>query len=284
MVIGGLGGSGTRVVAEILIQSGFYLGQDLNRENDNLLFTYLFKHPRLFSDSIHAVHPKHRALFSLHERLFCGRLPLFPGDAYRFAKAAWDTHRSPTYRWRFGLKRLNRLLRARRVEPGPHWGWKEPATIFHLHGLADFYPEAKYILVMRNGLDMCYSTNSQQHEHWGRSFEVDSQNLSPTERFKFWQRANSATIDTCRKLFDRFLVIRLEELCLEPHRTIRQLLEFAGLRSVQVEPHIAELPKLPSSQGRYLRHDTSWIDDDCRQTLDELGYGSLLEQGAEAES
>ena len=41
--IGGLGGSGTRVYADILQQAGIFIGNDLNRELDNLLFTRLFK-------------------------------------------------------------------------------------------------------------------------------------------------------------------------------------------------------------------------------------------------
>ena len=45
LVIGGLGGSGTRVVADIVLAQGWYLGQDLNRAKDNLLFTLLFKRP-----------------------------------------------------------------------------------------------------------------------------------------------------------------------------------------------------------------------------------------------
>jgi len=51
VVVGGLGGSGTRVVAEILIEFGFYLGSDLNAANDNLWFTLLFKRPRWFVGS-----------------------------------------------------------------------------------------------------------------------------------------------------------------------------------------------------------------------------------------
>ena len=45
IAIGGLGGSGTRAVAEVFKQTGIYMGDDLNRANDNLLFTRLFKNP-----------------------------------------------------------------------------------------------------------------------------------------------------------------------------------------------------------------------------------------------
>jgi hypothetical protein len=48
IIIGGLGGSGTRIVAEILKKFGYYLGNDLNIANDNLLYTLLLKRPRWF--------------------------------------------------------------------------------------------------------------------------------------------------------------------------------------------------------------------------------------------
>ena len=48
VVIGGVGGSGTRVLAEILSLFGFYLGNDLNGAKDNLVYTLLFKRPNWF--------------------------------------------------------------------------------------------------------------------------------------------------------------------------------------------------------------------------------------------
>ena len=45
IAVGGLGGSGTRVLAEILLNSGIYLGSELNIFHDNLLFTRFFKNP-----------------------------------------------------------------------------------------------------------------------------------------------------------------------------------------------------------------------------------------------
>jgi hypothetical protein len=43
--IGGLGGSGTRVVAGAVARLGYYPGGCLNASNDNLIFTELFKRP-----------------------------------------------------------------------------------------------------------------------------------------------------------------------------------------------------------------------------------------------
>src|SRR5690625_2359751 len=43
VAIGALGGSGTRMIAQFLCDAGYYLGDDLNRANDNLWFTLLFR-------------------------------------------------------------------------------------------------------------------------------------------------------------------------------------------------------------------------------------------------
>ena len=53
VVIGGVGGSGTRVVAEIIKRLGFYIGDDLDSANDNLWFLLLFKRPRWFRRACH---------------------------------------------------------------------------------------------------------------------------------------------------------------------------------------------------------------------------------------
>src|SRR6185503_7042610 len=46
IVIGGVGGSGTRVVADVLMRLGVHLGCALNHAWDNMLFVQLFKRLR----------------------------------------------------------------------------------------------------------------------------------------------------------------------------------------------------------------------------------------------
>ena len=53
VVIGGVGGSGTRLFATILKDLGFYLGADLNAAFDNLWFTLLFKRQELWPPETH---------------------------------------------------------------------------------------------------------------------------------------------------------------------------------------------------------------------------------------
>ena len=51
VAIGGVGGSGTRLIAQILHEAGFYLGDDLSYAIDNLWFTLLFRRLEILSDS-----------------------------------------------------------------------------------------------------------------------------------------------------------------------------------------------------------------------------------------
>ena len=44
VAIGGVGGSGTRLIANCLEELNYYIGSDLNKAKDNLWFTLLFKH------------------------------------------------------------------------------------------------------------------------------------------------------------------------------------------------------------------------------------------------
>ena len=43
VAIGGVGGSGTRLIAQFLNSLGYYMGDNLNPSADNLWFTLLFK-------------------------------------------------------------------------------------------------------------------------------------------------------------------------------------------------------------------------------------------------
>ena len=48
VAIGGVGGSGTRVIAAIVESLGFDPGANLNRPRDDLTFTVLFKRPDVY--------------------------------------------------------------------------------------------------------------------------------------------------------------------------------------------------------------------------------------------
>jgi hypothetical protein len=274
LVIGGNGGSGTRVFAEILIRSGMYLGYDLNRSNDNLLFTYLFKHPYRFRDFQYQSNSAVEQLLNIHHRMTFGHLPTSVNNWALFLRAGWDHMSKRVYygsRWVFNRWKQIRTMKLPKNPTA--WGWKEPHTIFFLPNIQKYYKNARYILVLRNGLDMAYTKNVQQMVFWGRRYQIDCNDLSPKNKFKYWYRSNQATIKLVKEHFPgNFLVMKLEDLWLEKEEKIKELLAFAGLESSNAPAEIWEIPKIPDSLGRYRKHDTSWVDSGIRRKLAELGY------------
>lgn len=272
IIIGGNGGSGTRVVAEVLIRMGVYLGQDLNPENDNLVFTYFFKHPKRFIEDSGADNIGFDRLFALHEKLLLGGFPASVRDFWLMLFYGWE-HAHNRYSWSWVFNRWRKVILSKHNIAPEFWGWKEPHVIFHLRGIKKYYPHAKYIHVIRHGLDMVYSKNQQQLKNWGRFFDLDTKDLSQRNRFEFWYRSNKQIIESANKFFgDHVHIIKLEELCLASEETIKKLLGFIGINFYEVSPEIIEIPKLPKSYRRYLHNNADWVDSMIRRKLLELGY------------
>lgn len=71
IVIGGVGGSGTRVVTAVLQELGVYIGYDLDQAMDNLLFLLLFKRPVWFNK----IHREKDKIFTGLNIFFKGNVP-----------------------------------------------------------------------------------------------------------------------------------------------------------------------------------------------------------------
>jgi hypothetical protein len=261
------------VVAEILIRSGAYLGHDLNRAFDDLLFTYLFKRSKHFPRHTDRDKSEYGQLFALHERLLFGHRPLL--RQWRPMLEAGCEHALGRYGWRWVFQRWSNAIAADATKPASsHWGWKEPNSMYFLKEIREYYPKTRFVLVLRNGLDMAYSGNRQQLDNWGPRFQIDPNDMSPPNRLEYWYRSNLAAIETLQELYgDDYLLVKLERLCLDKEHAIGELIAFAGLDSASLEEStVWDIPQLPNSYHRYRRFDTSWIDQETKGKLGELGY------------
>ncbi len=271
IIIGGNGGSGTRVVAEILSRSGIFFGRSLHPKNqDDQFFVLLLRRAKLLGPGLT---PRRDVpqLLALHRDLLLGQGPGGLRSYMRLLSASWDHGRERlepgwlALRWRH--------LLSHQPQSSGIWGWKEPNTHLFLESLAGFYPEARFVLVLRNGLDMAFSRNRQQLKRWGRLFGLDPEDRSPRNCFEYWYRSNQRALAMGEERWgNRFLRLPLEDLCLEPDQNLARLLSFAGLPTASIPQEIRQLPRLPASSGRYLRRDTSWIDVEVRRMAAELGY------------
>ena len=145
IVIGGVGGSGTRAVIEVLRRLGIYTGSELNQAGDNEWFTLLCKLPRWKDDETDSI----MRSFDLLERAMQGMLRSDPqrterrspklSTVARLGSSRGDLLDSMSEAW---LRTVSSsLLRSRHMVPegAPKWGWKEPNSHIFLARAADVF-------------------------------------------------------------------------------------------------------------------------------------------------
>ncbi|QFU74767.1 sulfotransferase [Halioglobus maricola] len=243
IAVGAVGGSGTRVIAQILADTGITMSTPKNQSNDALEW------------------PPMRALMNNPE---LAGIPL-------------------TLRYRQAFNGLEKLLHLKRHQEGNsdgRAGWKVPGTHIWLEQLAAFFPQMQYIHIMRNGLDMAYSDNQQQLKLWGSLYGVEAsssldEKASPEDALEYWLRANEKVLEFGRAtLGDRLHIIRFEELCTAPQATVASMLSFLQMDATIEETHrLSSGIRRPATIDRYLSND--WQSTFSKQQLarvEALGY------------
>lgn len=292
LAIGGVGGSGTRVLFELFRSAGFDMGRT-NQAGDNLLFSLIFKRPRWLKN---ADDERMEGALNLFEKLSTRSGLARLSDWALLAPAIWER---TFHRYNFNQSLTNKFSLFRpfvfastrtaipklRPVAKTKWGWKEPNTHLILDSLARYFCGLRYIHVMRNGLDMAFSGNQNQVRIWGDRFSVSiPENLAdlPGASLAYWVKANRRAIavgsDT---LGDRFMVIRFEELCAEPEVIVPSMIRFAGVDPSTVDLNeLIHLPRTPKSVGRYREHNLSIFDPADLQAVADLGYPIRVEEDA----
>ncbi len=287
VAIGALGGSGTRIYAEILREIGLYIGSDLNPALDNLWFTLLFKRPKWFIK--HYTNNKSEISKGLHifEKAMTGYLvPKF--DEFLFImKAAlqWSIFgnhfhaKGNSGRGIWPFFRVFTMLRNQKIDSSRYigWGWKEPNTHIYLEYLNHHFEHLKYIHVVRHGLDMAYTHNLAQLYNWGRLLGLkESENSVPEPKraLQFWIKTNERVMALGQKMqSNRFLLANFDDLCNNPKHEIAKLIDFLGLNMNQMNiDQLACLPNLPESSGRYKKYDLSLFDEDEIEAVRSFGF------------
>ena len=285
VIIGGVGGSGTRVVAEIINLLGFYIGDDLNPAKDNLWFLLLFKRPRWFRRARHDKHEIFTGLRLLSKAMLHKIRPGWPEVKFLIRAVLEISIFGHNYKgdgrglWPF-VRAWNMVAGHPKMILNPNrWGWKEPNSHIYLDYLADFFSNMKYIHTIRHGLDMAFSDNQQQLYNWGPIFGLElpqTKSDEPAASLKFWIKSNRRVIESGQKLGDQnFLVVNFDRLCLSPESEIQKIVSF-----LNVEPNpekleaLIRIPQKPKSLGRYRAHNISQFDPADLNELERLGFST----------
>lgn len=263
IAVGGLGGSGTRVFAATLKDAGFSIGPTLNKALDNLWFTVLFKRQtwvQAHSD------PKDIAVsIDLFQRAMTTGLRGHVSDDERVLIDQLCADLPPNGAWKCGA---NASHAEALIESGPQpggqgraWGWKEPNTHLFLPHLDQKISGLRYIHVVRNGLDMAFSNNTWQADHWahyyGLSFARDVPR--PTRQLTYWIAANRRVIEYGQThMQGRFLVMDYDDFCTRSEKQWPRLQQFLGC---SLETPMPDNLLNPSTIGRSDAQDLSIFSD-----------------------
>ncbi len=268
VAIGGLGGSGTRLVAQILMDVGIFLGDDLNSANDNLTFTFFFKRPDEFKFSQTWVQKNIRVF----EKYMCGK-SFSISDWQVFLKAYFKRDIYPA---NFHSQRRNKIL-FHTNSFHEKWGWKEPNTHIFLEPLAKHFPDMSYIHVVRHGLDMAFSGNLQQLNNWGDLYDINlpvDPASEPQMQLEYWVNANQSAIEKGKKFFgNRFYLCNYDALCMDPIPEIKNMLTFLNIRVDENKLNqLTKLPAVSSTMGRFKERDLNIFPEEHLQFVRSLGF------------
>jgi len=190
VVVGALGGSGTRAVVELLVASGIYMGEFVDADSRDSLY-----------------------------------LRRFLND--HFDALAADPEREPPA-LRRALHRTLRAHRADMPDPSADWGWKNPRSLWLLPFLARSFPDLRFIQLLRDGRDMALSGNRVLLDRHGRALLGDRRTGDKqADQLALWALGNVRAADAAERLLGpRALRIRYEDLCAQPVRELERLVAF----------------------------------------------------------
>ncbi|MBK7948325.1 MAG: sulfotransferase [Deltaproteobacteria bacterium] len=190
IVVAALGGSGTRAIVELLVESGVYMGRFLDRDTHDSLYIRRFLNAHFDALVGDPEHPDPAIVRAFH--------------------------------------RLIRAHRSGIPHEGDEWGWKNPRSMWLLPFFAQRHPGLRFVHLLRDGRDMALSQNHFLLEDHGRTILGDRMTGNAVDdQLELWARGNVRALEASERfLGSRALRIRYEDLCADPTTELDRLLDF----------------------------------------------------------
>ncbi|MCP3689173.1 MAG: sulfotransferase [Gammaproteobacteria bacterium] len=241
LVIGGMGGSGTRLPVMLLERAGYWFGSWVNpKTKDAMAPRWLLENA--FNRLVVAADHPDLELEELFMRLI--------------------------YFHRWGIP-----------DPNGLWGWKNPRSMWIIPFLSRLYPDMKFIHVIRNGRDMALTGNENLLRKHG-AFLLDDTAYAKDivhAQFKLWALGNRLAREAGEKyLGENYLLLNYNQLCCSPATEMNRLFNYIGVEdsSVLVEECMQSISTSRYSE-RWRQSDHPLVqnpDHNLRQALDLFGY------------
>jgi hypothetical protein len=269
IAIGGVGGSGTRVIASVLAHLGIYIGDDLNDALDNLWFTFFFKRRQALACSDESF----QALTSVFVKGMEGGQPFSEAEIQMLHQVSSSS--LPEHDAVWCAQRIRALLQ-RRDSPrvSQRWGWKEPNTHILVRRIDQSIAGLRYVHVVRNGLDMAHSVNQNQMRLWAPLFlGVSATRFTPGLSLKYWRAVHEKILDVRKAMGDRFLLLSYDRLCADPEPELAKLCEFLHVSPSPDQMMAIRQEIRPSAGiGRFRGFDCGGFDPDDVAFVRKMGF------------
>jgi sulfotransferase family protein len=285
VIIGGMGQCGTRTIAEVLEESGFYMGDNRQETRDSIWFEPLFckiKNTYSLKGADSCLLDKYfyvfeEVMFSPFNSKFATLISWVKIHKLVFSKRFRENNfLMPWKRW--SREYPNKILRER-LYPSDYcgWGFKDPITQFYLEHFNIRYKKMKYIHIIRHGLDVAFCYKKNQVRRWGQLFVDDITNgnsIEDIDKLRYWVNSNEEVISIGKKLLgDRFYLIKYEDLCKDPFNELDQLCSFLGVSKTGDEIRKMCERIVPSKNiGVYREKDISIFPGELLDSVRDLGF------------
>lgn len=268
VAIGGVGGSGTRIVAAFLDILGYYLGDDLNEAMDNVWFTLLFKRRSILVDT----DCEFRSLVSLFVSRMSGSTTIPEQDRARIFRLAECGRLQHSRNWL--IARASSFCNGETSKrPGQSWCWKEPNTHIVIDRIFASQPDLRYIHVVRHPLHMALSENQNQLQIWGPIFFNRDVTIEPRSSLSYWCRAHRRVAGLMRCWPGRTMVVDSDALCMAPDVHCARIAGFLGASLPDdALSDFHDFVRRPGSVGRFKNADLRQFDPDDLAYAAEIGY------------
>lgn len=245
LVIAGTGGSGTRVVRDLLEKSGVFMGLRESAAGDAHAFVPFFEHyiPELL---------RHTQTIDYTQS--------------SIGRSFWMELRNAF------VDCLEKFVLP--IETAPLlWGWKNPRAIYFLPIIHDIFPDFTFFHMVRDGRAMALSKNQNQaKKYYELLYGNGIDNISLCSG-RMWSDINcSVRLWAEKTLPDKYEIIRFEDLCRNPDRVCGKLEKCLNL---EIPDSARKLIKSPSTLERWKDisiHDLNDIEKACRTGLLDFQY------------
>lgn len=228
IVIGGIGGSGMRVLVLIFEKLNIYMGRGhLDETLDDTYYTFIFK--RQIKLSSEQFKQYLQIYLSLHLGAFESTKKNISLINKIYKMKTPQVNSCDKHKIYEQIKAGGTQI----ISPGTvKWGWKEPNSYVYLDKLIKYLPNIKYIHVMRNGLDMVFNCNQNQVMFWENH---SREKLTPSIILNYWVNTQKRMKNLRKKYPKNILIISYEEFCERPEEFLRKIFKFIEVGEVSAE-------------------------------------------------